>query len=50
MEKEKATPCPFVYANGKRCSGRITRVEAYKADLAWELNQNGLWEFGWGPP
>jgi len=50
MEKEKAIPCPFVYANNKRCSGRITRVEAYRGDLAWALNQNGRWEFGWGPP
>jgi hypothetical protein len=28
--------CPFVYASGKRCTGHITRVEAYKADLSWQ--------------
>ena len=33
MEKETAIPCPFVYANGKRCSGHITRVEAYVSKL-----------------
>lgn len=42
-------PCPFVYASGKRCSGHITRVEAYKADVVWELSPGGQWEFGWDP-
>jgi hypothetical protein len=43
-------PCPFVYANGKRCAGHITKVEAYKADLSWDLQADGTWKFEWGPP
>jgi hypothetical protein len=39
--------CPFVDANGRRCNGRIVRVEAYKADLEWAEKPNGSWEFGW---
>lgn len=41
-------PCPFVYANGKRCVGHITRVEAYKADLSWNLQPDGVWKFELG--
>jgi hypothetical protein len=29
-------PCPFVYAKGKKCIGYIVRIEAFKADLAWQ--------------
>ena len=43
-------PCPFVYANGKRCTGHIVRVEAYKADLSWGLRDDGRWGFSFGPP
>ena len=43
-------PCPFVYANGKRCAGHITRVEAYKADLSWDRQEDGTWKFGWRSP
>jgi hypothetical protein len=40
-----AIPCPFVYANGKRCTGHVVRVEAYKADISWGLNtETGEWE------
>jgi hypothetical protein len=28
-------PCPFVYANGRACSGHAVRFESYKADLTW---------------
>jgi hypothetical protein len=30
-------PCPFVYADGRRCNGYVARVEAYKADVTWDL-------------
>jgi len=43
-------PCPFVYANGRRCPGQIVRVEAYKADLAWSLQSDGTWSFQWDRP
>jgi hypothetical protein len=36
-------PCPFVYAKGKPCSGHIIRVEAYRADLEWSVNDTGEW-------
>jgi hypothetical protein len=40
--------CPFVYASGKHCSGRVVRVEAFKADLAWTSNDSGGdWNFSW---
>lgn len=42
-------PCSFVYANGKLCSGYITRVEAYKADISWEQSPNGEWTIDWQP-
>jgi hypothetical protein len=42
-------PCPFVYATGKRCNGRIVRVEAYKADIEWWENDEGEWFFAWRP-
>jgi hypothetical protein len=41
MAKEVA--CPFVYANGRKCSGRIVRVEAYKADVSWAPDEDGKW-------
>ncbi len=42
-------PCPFVYADGKRCPGRIVRVEAYKADLEWRELEDETWLFDWRP-
>jgi len=36
-------PCPFVYANKRRCPGHIVRVEAYKADITWTPDENGRW-------
>ena len=47
---EERIPCPFVYAKGKRCIGQITRVEAYKADVAWHRGEDGTWTFGCGEP
>lgn len=43
-------PCPYVYAKGKRCTGHVVRVEAFKVDIEWRLDQNGQWGFGWGQP
>ena len=37
--------CPFVYANGRGCTGHVVRVEAYKADLAWSAEADGSWSF-----
>lgn len=28
--------CPFVYANGRQCRGRVTRIEAYRCDVIWD--------------
>ena len=36
-------PCPFVYANGKKCPGHVVRVEVYKADVEWSPDANGRW-------
>jgi hypothetical protein len=38
-------PCPFVYADGRCCTGHIVRIETYKADLAWERDDGGTWHF-----
>ena len=43
-------PCPFEYANGKRCGGDIVKVEAYNADLEWELQEDGSSKFSFGHP
>ena len=37
-------PCPFVYANGKICTGHITRFEMYHARMRWENNEDD-WVF-----
>lgn len=43
-------PCPFVYANGRRCSGHVVTVEVYKADLRWTHGKDGAWRFSWDNP
>jgi len=43
-------PCPFVYSTGRKCKGHVIRVEAYKADLAWDMRDDGSWQFGAGAP
>jgi hypothetical protein len=43
-------PCPFVDARGKKCTGHIVRIEAFKADLAWRLGDDGVWSFSVGGP
>jgi hypothetical protein len=42
-------PCPFFYANGRRCTGHVVRFEAYKADVDWTLDEKGVWRFSFGP-
>jgi hypothetical protein len=39
----REVPCPFVYANGRKCPGHVERVEAYKADVTWTPDQDGKW-------
>ena len=48
---DTAIPCPFVYANGKRCTGHVVRVEAYKADINWAPDKaTGEWRQSTGQP
>jgi hypothetical protein len=42
--------CPFVYSNGKHCSGHVVRVEAFKADIVWSLEDDGEWKMSVGQP
>jgi len=44
-----AIPCPFRYADGKRCTGHIIRIEVFKADVAWEEGTDGEWHVTWDP-
>jgi hypothetical protein len=44
------TPCPFVYANGKQCTGHVVGIEAFKVDIAWTQQQDGSWRFDAGEP
>ena len=41
--------CPFVYANGRACTGHVVRIEAYKADLTWSADAEGAWSFDFRP-
>ena len=43
-------PCPFVYSTGKRCTGHVAKVEAYKADLEWSFDTSNGWTFRAGEP
>ncbi len=47
--QRRSIPCPFVYANGRSCTGRVVRVEAYKADIAWSTDADGCWSFDFQP-
>lgn len=47
---EQTTPCPYVYARGRKCKGHIVRIEAFKADLAWVRMKDGVWAFDVGQP
>jgi hypothetical protein len=42
-------PCPYVYAKGKRCTGHIVGIEAYRADLSRSL-EGDKWMFSAGHP
>lgn len=42
-------PCPFIYSTGKCCAGQIVRIEAYKADITWELVKDSGWEVYFSP-
>jgi hypothetical protein len=39
----EAVPCPFTLANGRKCPGHITRVEAYNCDVTWTRHADGKW-------
>ncbi len=41
--------CPFVYANGKQCTGHVAKIEAYKATVEWSQQPDGSWDFSWIP-
>ena len=43
-------PCPFVYADGRKCTGHITHVEAYKVDVSWRPDREGKWQLSIGEP
>ena len=43
-------PCPYVYAKGRKCTGHIDRIEAFKADLEWTQQPDGSWKFSAGNP
>jgi hypothetical protein len=49
VEVQEACPCPFVYAKGKKCTGHIERIEAYKADLTWNRDDDGRWSLSVEP-
>lgn len=49
MSEGNQVPCPFIYANGKKCPGHVVRIEGYKADLEWKLKEEG-WSFGCSSP
>ena len=49
LDQLASVACPFVYANGRVCGGRITRVEAYKADVTWTADKHERWSFDFTP-
>jgi hypothetical protein len=49
MSEQSKIPCPFIYANGKKCEGHVAKVEAFKADVSWNRREDGTWQFDWGP-
>jgi hypothetical protein len=48
--KQAENPCPFVYSKGKKCTGHVVRIEAFKSDLAWHVDNEGRWSFSVGEP
>lgn len=49
MSELPEIPCPFVYADGRPCKGHVVRIEVYKADLVWDVGQEGTWSFDFRP-
>jgi hypothetical protein len=41
--------CPYLYKGGKRCTGHIVRIEAFKADICW-AEKDGRWRCSVGEP
>jgi hypothetical protein len=50
MEDDQPVPCPYVYAKGKKCTGHIVQIEAFKADLSWDWSEDGKWSLTVGEP
>jgi hypothetical protein len=48
--QDHIVPCPYVYAKGKKCTGHIVRIEAFKADIAWHRADDGKWSLAVGEP
>ena len=42
-------PCPFTYADGRRCTGHVRRVEVYHCKIFWEQRDDGSWLFDYQP-
>src|SRR5262249_45192155 len=40
-------PCPFLYAGGRRCNGRVVAVEVFKTDLKWRIEPDGSAHLSW---
>jgi hypothetical protein len=47
---EGREPCPFIYAKGKKCTGHVVRIEAFKIDVTWQVDDAGQWSFSLGEP
>ena len=50
MEVDQGEPCPFVYAKGRKCTGHVWRIEAFKVDISWSRADDGKWSFAVGEP
>jgi hypothetical protein len=50
VSEEIKIPCPFQYSSGKQCAGHVVRVEAYKADIVYALDDDGNWGVSIRPP
>jgi hypothetical protein len=42
--------CPHVSPKEKSCKGHVVAVEAYKADVRWNTNDEGSWLLSIGEP
>ena len=43
LDAHEQIACPLVYADGRKCSGHITHIEVYNADIEWRPNAAGEW-------